>query len=143
MKKVMFSVIGMALLTMAALADGKPVTYEQLPAPAKSYIEANFNGENITVATKEDDFIRPDYNVLLANGTMLEFSNSGSVKKVASRSGIPAEIVPVTIREYVAAHYPGAGFLEFEIDRKTYEVKLTNRMELKFNSNFNVIEVDY
>ena len=143
MKKVVFSVIGMAILTLAALADGKPVTYEQLPAPAKSYIEANFNGENITVATKEDDFILPDYNVLLSNGTMLEFSNSGSLKKVASRSGIPAEIVPVTIREYVAAHYPGAGFLEFEIDRKTYEVKLTNRMELKFNSNFNVIEVDY
>ena len=143
MKKVIFSMIGLVLLSVVASADGKPVAYEQLPAPAKAYVDTNFGGEKIAVATKDDDFILPDYNVLLANGTMLEFSNSGRLKKITSRSGIPADLVPVTIRDYVAAHYPGAGFVEFEVDRKTYEVKLTNRMELKFNSNFNVIEVDY
>ena len=44
--------------------------------------------------------------------------------------------------EYVKAYYPDATILQYEVGRKTYEVKLSNRMELKFNSRFNVIEVD-
>ena len=143
MKKIVMSIIGLVFFAFVSLADDRPVTYDQLPAPAKAFIEANFNGQKVTFASKDDDLILPDYNVLMADGTQIEFSNSGSLKKVSSKNGISAELVPVTIREYVAAHYPEAGYLEYEVGRRTYEVKLTNRMELKFNSNFNVIEVDY
>ena len=135
--------IGVALTASIAVADEKPVTYEQLPTPAKTYIESNFNGEKVTLTTKEDDLFLPDYTVLLADGTKLEFTNSGKLKQVSSKNGISPELIPVTIRDYVSAHYPDAGYLDFEIGRKTYEVKLTNRMELKFNRNFHVIEIDY
>jgi hypothetical protein len=32
--------------------------------------------------------------------------------------------------------------LEYDIDRLSYEVKLSNRMEIKFDRNFNIIEID-
>ena len=128
MKNLILTMIGVALTASIAVADEKPVTYEQLPTPAKTYIESNFNGEKVTLTTKEDDLFLPDYTVL---------------KQVSSKNGISPELIPVTIRDYVSAHYPDAGYLDFEIGRKTYEVKLTNRMELKFNRNFHVIEIDY
>lgn len=143
MKNLILTMIGVALTASIAVADEKPVTYEQLPTPAKTYIESNFNGEKVTLTTKEDDLFLPDYTVLLADGTKLEFTNSGKLKQVSSKNGISPELIPVTIRDYVSAHYPDAGYLDFEIGRKTYEVKLTNRMELKFNRNFHVIEIDY
>lgn len=143
MKNLILTIIGVVLTAAVATTDERPVTYEQLPTPAKTYIESNFNGEKVTLATREDDLFLPDYTVLLADGTKLEFTNSGKLKQVSSKNGISSDLIPVTIRDYVSAHYPDAGYLDFEIGRKTYEVKLTNRMELKFNRNFHVIEIDY
>jgi hypothetical protein len=85
----------------------------------------------------------PDYHVVMANGVMIQFEHNGKLEKIETRKGeIPAGIVPVQIVELVKAYYPDATILQYEVGRKTYEVKLSNRMELKFNSRFNVIEVD-
>ena len=46
------------------------------------------------------------------------------------------------IMESVKAHYPDAAITEYEIGRKTYEIRLSNRLELKYNRNFHVIEID-
>jgi hypothetical protein len=116
--------------------------YNQLPAPAQTFINANYPGEKISYATKDDDFILPDYNVMLANGVKIQFENSGALEKIESRAGVPEELVPFQIRDYVKIHYPEAIFIEYEIGRRSYEVKLSNRLELKFNNNFQLIEVD-
>ena len=44
--------------------------------------------------------------------------------------------------EAVKGYYPDAKILEYEVGRRSYEVKLSNRIELKFNTRFNVIEID-
>ena len=80
---------------------------------------------------------------MMANGVMLEFDNGGRLEKIESRNGdIPSGIIPVQIMEIVKGHYPDADVVEYEVGRKTYEVKLSNRMELKFNRHFNVVEID-
>ena len=142
MKKIVLTAI--AVLSFATLAScyEKPVTFEQLPSAAKTYITNNFPTEKMTLATKDDDLIRPDYEVTLSGGTQLEFDYSGALKKVSSRNGIPSALVPAAIRNYVSTHYPDAGFLEYEAGRRTYEVKLTNRLEFTFNSSFHLVEVD-
>ena len=144
MKKIVLTLIGLAAFAVALSADDdKPITFEKLPSPAKVYIETNFPGEKTSFAVKDDDLIRPEYTVVLMNGIKLEFDHSGALTQISSPNGIPAEQVPVSIRNYVKAHYPDAGYLEFEIGQYTYEVKLTNRMGLKFNKNFHIIEVDH
>ena len=142
MKKIVLTLIGLAAFAAALSADDKPITFDRLPAPAKVYIQTNFPGEKTSMVLKDDDLIRADYTVILMNGIKLEFEHSGALTQISSPDGIPAELVPVSIRNYVKAHYPDAGYLEFEIGKRTYEVKLTNRMELKFNRNFHIIEVD-
>lgn len=142
MKKIVMTLIGLAAFAAALSADDRPISFDKLPTAAKSYIGTNFPGESASFVTKDDDLVRPDYTVVLTNGIKIEFDHSGALTQISSPDGIPEEQVPVSIRNYVKAHYPDAGYLEFEIGRHTYEVKLTNRMELKFNKNFHIIEVD-
>lgn len=134
--------ISLAAFAAALSADDRPMAFEKLPVAAKEYIQTNFPGEKTTMVTKDDDLIFADYTVMLSNGIKLEFEHSGALTQISSPNGIPAELVPVSIRNYVQTHYPNAGYLDFEIGKRTYEVKLTNRMELKFNNSFHIIEVD-
>lgn len=142
MKKI-FAIAAIALASLQIIkADDRPVTFNQLPAAAQAFINTNYPGEKISYATIDDDFVRPDYNVMLANGVKVQFENSGALEKIESRNGIPEGLVPVQIKDYVKMHYPDAFFVEYEIGRKSYEVKLSNRLEIKFNRSFNVIEID-
>ena len=134
--------ISLAAFAAALSADDRPMAFEKLPVAAKEYIQTNFPAEKATMVTKDDDLIFADYTVMLSNGIKLEFEHSGALTQISSPNGIPAELVPVSIRNYVQTHYPDAGYLDFEIGKRTYEVKLTNRMELKFNNSFHIIEVD-
>lgn len=142
MKKI-FAIAAIVLASLqTAKADDKPVTFNQLPAPAQTFINTNYPNEKVSYATKDDDFILPDYNVMLANGVKIQFEHSGALEKIESRAGVPESLVPVQIRDYVKLHYPDAIFVQYEIGKRSYEVKLSNRLELKFNKNFHVIEID-
>lgn len=142
MKNLIALFIALAAFAVTLSADDRPMSFDKLPSQAKAYIQTNFPGENTSFVTKDDDIVFPEYTVMLNNGIKLEFHNNGSLSNISSRDGIPAELIPVSIRDYVQSHYPGAGYVEFDIDRRSYEVKLTNRMELKFNKNFHIIEID-
>ena len=38
--------------------------------------------------------------------------------------------------------YPGVVIKEYDVDRNSHEVKLSNRLEIKFNRTFQVVEID-
>ncbi len=142
MKKI-FAIAAIALASLQIIkADDRPVTFAQLPAAAQTFINTNYPDEKISYATVDDDLILPDYYVMLANGVKIQFEHNGSLEKIESRAGVPEGLIPFQIKDYVKLHYPDAIFLGYEIGRKSYEVKLSNRLELKFNKNFILIEID-
>ena len=55
---------------------------------------------------------------------------------------VPAQIIPETIRTYVKTNYPDTKIVQIEKDKKEYEVKLSNRWEIKFDSKMRVIDID-
>lgn len=142
MKKII--IIATVLLVSSAImrADDRPVTFAQLPAAIQNFINVNYPSDKISYATVDDDFIRPDYNVVLVSGVRLQFTNSGALEKIESRAGVPDSFVPVQIKDYVKMYYPESFIVEYEVGKKRYEIKLSNRLELKFNRNFNLVEVD-
>ena len=126
-----------------AKADDKPVTVDQLPQAARTFLNVNFPDDKISFATKDDDLIRPDYQVVLASGVMVKFNNAGDLEEIESRGKeIPDGIIPIQIVEMVKGHYPDVMITGYEVGRRTYELKLSNRIELKLDKNFNVIEID-
>lgn len=142
MKKMIFLFICFLSAAVMASCREKPVAFNQLPDAAQSFISTYYTDQTVTLATRDDDLIRPDYDVRLSNGTELEFDHAGALKKASSHEGISEELIPESIRKYVTAHYPKAGYREYEVGKRTYEVKLTNNLELKFNANFILIEID-
>lgn len=143
MKKIMIIAAFALAFTLVACAGDRPVTFQQLPAAAQAFITTNYPDDKVSYATVDDDVYRPDYKVVLVSGAMIQFHNDGSLEKIASRNAdIPAGLIPVQITEYVKTHFPDASIIEYEVGRRTYEVKLSNRLELKFNRKFNIMEVD-
>ena len=142
MKKIMIFTAAFFLSAAIVTADDKSIDVNRLPSAAKAYLNANFPGEQVLYVTQEDDILFPDYNVALANGVFLEFYNNGALELIGSRKGLPTEFIPVQIVEFVKVRYPDAYFIEYKLDKRHYEVKLSNRLELKINRNFNLLEID-
>ena len=78
---------------------------------------------------------------MLADGTKIEFSRKGNWEEVDCRySEVPAAVVPAPIANFVSENHPDARVLKIERDRRGYEVKLSNRVELSFNNSFELVD---
>ena len=143
MKRNLIALALMVASISTLKADDKPVTFNQLPKAAQTFINVNYPNEKMSFATVDDDFFKPDYHVALVNGVMIQFENDGRLEKIEVRNGdIPDGIVPIQILEAVKGYYPDARIIGYEVGKRSYEVKLSNRLELKFNTRFEVIELD-
>ena len=84
-----------------------------------------------------------EYTVIFTNGEKIEFDGHGKWTEVkCKRSAVPASLVPQQIARYISSNYPDCRILEIERDEDEYEVKLSNYVEVTFDSRFNVIDID-
>ena len=84
-----------------------------------------------------------EYEVVLTNGVKIEFAANGEWKSVERKAdAVPADIVPQQIKDYVKQNYPDARITKIDRDRRDYEVSLSNRLELTFNKEFRLTEID-
>lgn len=145
MKKILLTLVAVfsvGILSANAHND-KIINKSQLPVPAQQFIDAHFAGIDITYAKEEWEIFKHSYEVRLADGTNIEFTSKGNWDEVNCRfSEVPAAIIPQPIKEYIDRSYPGAKVILIEKDRNDYEVKLSNRLELKFDKDFNIYDID-
>lgn len=145
MKKILFALVAFLSFGVSAVkADNdKIINKNELPAQAQQFINEHFNGVKLSYAKLERDFLENSYEVMLANGAKLEFSSKGTWEDVDCRYGeVPAAIIPQPIKEYIKSNYPGERVLKIERERNRYELKLSNRLELTFDENFRIIDID-
>ena len=130
-------------LTTVLADDDKPVTIDQLPTKAKSFITEYFSNEKVALAKEEKDFWNSTFEVIFVNGNKLEFDNKGNWTEVSCKySSVPEKIVPSAIMSYIKKNYPDCKVLTIEIEKNRTEVKLSNRVEVTFNKNNEVIDID-
>ncbi len=127
----------MTIMPLAAMAsDDKPISYEELPAAAKTFIQQNFPDAKVALATVESQSWNPTYDVIFTDGTKLEFIASGQWKDIDCKySRVPDSVIPEKIRAFIAQHNPENYVKEIERDRNNYEVKLDNGLEVRFDIN--------
>ena len=145
MKKILLTLIAIfSIGIFVASADNdKIINKSQLPAQAQQFIDAHFAGINLTYAKEECNIFFNSYEVRLADGTKIEFSSKGNWEEVDCRFGeVPAAIIPQAIKDYIDKNFKGEKVLVIEKDRNDYEVKLSNRLELKFDKDFNIYDID-
>lgn len=145
MKKLVLAIVAMFTLSSVAMADNdKPVQVNQLPAKAQTFLQTYFKDVKVALATQETELFSKSYDVVFNTGDKVEFNKSGEWTEVRCRqTGVPAPIIPAPIAEYVKTNYPDAQILQIERDdRGEYEIKLSNRWEITFNKQMQVIDID-
>lgn len=145
MKKLMIlSAILMVFGVTTACADNdKPITVAQLPAKAQQFVKAHFSNEKVALAKLEQDFLETTYEVVFTNGSKVEFLKNGEWKEIDCKySTVPVAVVPAQITQYISQNYPDTKVVKLERDRREYEVKITNGLELTFDTRFNLIDID-
>ena len=74
----------------------------------------------------------------------IEFDRKGEWTDIDCKySAVPTGIIPAPIAKYVADNYPDNKIVQIERDTRSTEVKLDNRMEIKFDKQHRVIEMDF
>lgn len=141
---MMVMVCSVVLFSATACADkNKPIQVNELPAKAQMVLTTHFSGQKVTLATLESEIIDKSYNVVLQNGTKLEFDRKGNLTEVDCKQGtVPAKLIPQPIKSYVQANYSGQNIKKMEIDKNEHEVELSNGLDITFNKRFKVIDID-
>jgi hypothetical protein len=144
MKKILVLSIFLMGATFIMKAEGRPIEVNELPEKARVFIADNFKGLSIALAKKDvDGLIFVDYDVFFTDGTKIVFGKDGSWEEVECKQGeVPASIVPVEISSYVKRILPKEHIVSIEKDRVGYEIKLSNRIEIKFSNDFKVLDYD-
>lgn len=123
--------------------DDKPIAYSELPAKAKEFIDKYFHKEKASHVSLDRDIISNEYNVVFASGIKIEFNGDGTWKEIDCRySTVPHTLIPEKISAYIKEHYPNSNITELKRERGNWEVKLTGGMELTFNKDMRLVEID-
>lgn len=143
MKKLIFLFVCVFSIQVALADNDKPINFTQLPQAAQKFVKQHFPKAKIAFVKMETELFDKSYDVVFNNGDKLEFDKKGEWTEVNCKSTVvPAKVIPALIKKYVETNYPEAKVLSIERDRYDYEVKLSNFWEIKFNMNFNVIDMD-
>ena len=120
------------LASLAVMASSVPalagkdriITVGELPAVAQQFVQTHFKAVEVSYAK-------------------VEFAKDGAWKEVDCKYGeVPAAIVPQQIRDYVAKNFAGRKIVSIDRDKRDWEVKLDNGLDLKFDLQFRLIEID-
>lgn len=148
MKKIIFAVIVLLAGIFTAKADGneRPISVEALPKAAQEFIMLHFGQMTPTYVVEEAKYSGKEYEVYFSDRTEVEFAADGRWRKVERKyAPVPEAIVPEEIRTFVAGQgntYPGLFVREIERTPYTWEIEMSNGIEVKFDRKFNVIGYD-
>lgn len=122
-------------------ADNDPAA--KLPAAAQALIKQHFAGKQLLLVKQDTEWTRRYYDVMFSDGTKLEFDSKGQwVELDCKPAGVPEALIPQQILSFVKKTYPSVIVTQIERDRRGYDVDLSNGLDLEFNRNFQLINID-
>ena len=111
-------------MTNMACADNDKVTnnINELPQVSRTFLNNYFDGNKVShIKIDKDLFLVDSYDVILTDGTSVEFNRDGEWKEVKSF---------------------GQKIMTVERGKRKVSVDLANGLELKFDLNGNLIDID-
>ena len=128
------------LIGFNAKADhDQVIAYSQLPANAQAMLKQHFADKVPLVITMDWD----DYTIVYDSGEKVEFDKQGEWKEINCRTSfVPTALIPEQIKANVKTSFPGTTIIKLDRNRRGYEVKLNNGLEIEYNRSFQVIDID-
>ena len=130
--------------SLSACADSDQlITFAQLPAAAQATVKQYFDEANIAFCTMDREWFGKEYKVQFNDGSDIKFEGDGSLHNVDCKfRAVPEALVPEVVRQQVAAQFPQAMIIEWGKDDRGWKAELNNKLELKFNSKYQMIGID-
>ena len=144
MKKSFFVALMALVCSLSACADNDQlITFAQLPEAAQATVKQYFDEGNIAFCTMDREWFGKEYKVQFNDGSEIKFEGDGSLHKVDCKyQAVPEALVPEVVRQQVAAQFPQAIIIEWGKDDRGWKAELNNKLELKFNSKYQMIGID-
>lgn len=130
--------------SIAAFSQNQGTDFTTLPHDAQKFITTNFNQRDVSYIKTEKKYkLIKEYDVYLKNGTEIEFDSKGNWTEVdGKQQEISTRFLPKSINQYVKKTFPKTYITKVEKKRRGYEVKISNGLELLFNSNGEFLKID-
>lgn len=136
MKKIITLLLVLISAIGAASASDR-IVYNDTPLPlqAKNLLAKHFKAKVNFVKVEKTFFgSNSDYEVVLKNGTEVEFDSTGNLKSVdAGANGVPSSLVLPAISTYIKQNCKNQKIVELEIKKNNYKVELQDGRDLLFD----------
>ena len=146
MKKILsLLVLAIVAVQFSFAKDVITKDMNQLPLPARNFINGNFAKPQIAHIKIDKDLLESaKYEVLLTDGTEIDFDSKGNWEEVSASKGhaVPASVVPSFAVSYLKEHNFTEPVTKVERDRKGYEVELSTGVSFKFDKKGKFLKAD-
>ncbi|MCM1290824.1 MAG: PepSY-like domain-containing protein [Prevotella sp.] len=144
MKKFLIILTVMIMgVTMAQARDIISRNASDLPAAAQTMLKKYFPKKTINHIKIDKKIVGSDeYDVVLNDGTEIDFDGDDWKEIDCGTKGIPAGILPASVYNYVSKNYKGAKIIAVEKSRNKYEIELSNGLDLEFDRSGKFLRID-
>ena len=146
MKKILLTAALLFAGITASLADNneRPITLDKLPVAAQTFLKTHFADLTLAYAVEDPKLVGSEYEVIYTDRTEVDFRSNGEWSSVERKyAAVPASIVPVQISDYVAkSNFSNQIIKKIERNSYTWEIELSNGIEIEFGKDFRVIDID-
>lgn len=145
MKKIITLIVClMAIQFSVGASNDRQIEFNQLPQQSQQLVKKHFANQAIALVKMDTEFLDKSYEVIFTNGDKIEFDKKGVWKDIDCKySQVPVKLIPAQIKNYVSKNYSDTNILKIEKEsRNGYEIELATGLGLKFDSKFNLIDID-
>ena len=137
-------ILTVALLSLAmSVTAQKKIEVADLPPASINFIREYFPNTTVEKAKKDAEHGEKGYEVILSDGTEVEFWKDGKWREVdGDKKPIPTAYIDKSIVDYVAKNYPNEKIPHIDYGHKDVDVDLTNKIDLEFTKEGKFIEKD-
>lgn len=128
--------------TIGSCAQDRIIPKTELPNKIKTFISSNFADTDIIQATEDNEIFSKTYEVILKNGTKLDFDSKNRIKEIDSKTKLPESVIPKPILNYVNLNYPESFITEWELDDRKQKIGLNNGIDLEFSMQGEFLRID-
>lgn len=139
MKKISLLAI-IVLFSIYTNAQKTVLKNSEVPAEISKYIVQNFKNIGIKKAIKDVDDNETTYELFLSNKMELEFDETFKIKEIEAKKGIPLNLIPLPIANYVQNHYPDLKVVEWKRNNKGQKIELKSNVKIRFDNDGNFIQ---
>lgn len=138
MKKLFLALLTAVLAIASVQArDSYSRDVKTLPAAAQNTLGKNFKASVSLIKIDKTLGHIDDYEVILTDGTEVEFDSKGNWKSVetSGKNEVPKALLPKAIYAFLAKAHKGSKVVGAEKSGSGYEIELNDGIELKFDSS--------